>query len=178
MKKDFELKTQRLVLKPLGIKYLDTVFKYSSDIENTNLMMFLPDLDISETIDYLNRCDDMWNDEDNQTYECAILLDDVQIGSISLELLEDGDAEFGWILNKDYWGHGYVTEAALMLLDFGINSLGFKHFIAHCDSENSASYKVMEKLGMKLHEKNAGRKNKLTPKDEERYELVYRYDVL
>lgn len=30
------IKTERLTLKPLGMKYLETVHEYASDLENTN----------------------------------------------------------------------------------------------------------------------------------------------
>lgn len=48
---------------------------------------------------------------------------------------------------------------------------GPSRFIAHCDSENTASRRVMEKLGMSLREISHGRKNRSS--DEERDECLY-----
>lgn len=44
-----EITTQRLVLRPLGTEYLETVHAYASDIENTRYMMRLPNDSIEET---------------------------------------------------------------------------------------------------------------------------------
>ena len=35
------------------------------------------------------------------------------------------------------------------LLDFGFGNLNLHRIIAHCDAENAASYKLMEKIGMR-----------------------------
>lgn len=176
MKSDFEIKTERLTLKPLGSKHIDTVHEYAADPENTKYMLFLPSDSVESTMDFLKGCDKEWADENSTTYECAIILDGVQIGAVSLYVI-DGVGEFGWILNKKYWCKGYLTEAALALKEYAINVLGYRHFIAHCDSENIGSYRVMEKLGMERISKTSGRKNKLTPPDEERYELLYKLDI-
>ena len=47
------------------------------------------------------------------------------------------------------------------------------HFIARCDTENVASYKVMEKLGMTRTGKYGGRRNRAAAEDsfEYQYEL-------
>lgn len=175
-KQNFELRTERLVIKPLGIKYLETANEYSTDPENARLMYYLPFENKEETADFLRKCDEMWADENSNTYECAVLLEGVHIGAVTLYEIEGG-FEFAWIINKRYWGNGYAIEAARAILDFAVNTLGVHHFIAMCDSENSASYRVMEKLGMKLSEKNSGRRNRLSKPEEERFELIYTYDV-
>ena len=46
-----EIKTERLVLKPLGIKYLDTVNEYAVDKENTRYMLYLPNETAEETVE-------------------------------------------------------------------------------------------------------------------------------
>ena len=52
-----EIKTERLVLKPLGIKYLDTVNEYAVDKENTRYMLYLPNETAEETVDFLVKVD-------------------------------------------------------------------------------------------------------------------------
>lgn len=53
-----------------------------------------------------------------------------------------------------------------------MRNLSVKKFIAHCDSENIASWKTMEKLGMKRVSCTGGRYNKIAP-TEERKEFLY-----
>ena len=57
--------------------------------------------------------------------------------------------EIGWVLHTAYHGRGYATEAARALLKYGFETLGLHRVIATCQPENSPSYRVMEKLGMR-----------------------------
>lgn len=104
----------------------------------------------------------------------AILLNEVHIGAVSLYLdKRHTTGELGWILNKRYWHHGYAVEAALTMIEFA-KSIGLKRLIAHCDDQNVASYKVMEKLGMKLITITNGRYNKASKVEskERMYQLI------
>lgn len=168
-----EIKTKRLTLRPLGMRYLQTVHVYASDLENTKYMTRLPNQSLDETKEFLSSSDREWESEKPSFYEFAILYQNGHIGAVSLYLNEDRSAEAGWILNKKYWKQGFAYEAASGLLDFAVRELQIRHFIAHCDSENAASYKVMEGLGMSRVNVSGGRKNRAS--DEERME--YRYEL-
>lgn len=169
------INTKRLVLKPLGMKYIESVHEYSSDIENTKYMLHLPNNNIEETKEFLQRSDAEWKSAAPSFYEFAIIYQDKHIGAASI-YLEDGlSGELGWIINKKYHKQGFAFEAARALMDFSINELKIKHFIAHCDAENIPSYKVMEKLGMSRTGTYGGRKNRLS--DEERTEYQYEFTV-
>ncbi len=171
-----ELKTERLILKPLGPEYLDTTHKYSSDLDNCRLMVFLPNESLEETLQFLVDAEAEWSKENPSYYEFAIILNDTHIGAISLYLEDEGEtAELGWILDKAYHGRGYTTEAAKALIKYASENMGIHHFIAHCDSENAASYSVMEKLGMIRTDTHMGRKNRSS--DEERKEYLYEKTV-
>lgn len=167
-----ELRTERLVLVPNGTKFLESTYKYTSDIENTRFMVFLPNESIEEAEEFLKQVESEWHKDNQMIYEFAILYQGQHIGSIGFDVTEDGSqAEFGWYLSKQYWNLGLTTEAAKAVLDYAVNVIGVRHFIAHCDSENAGSYKVMEKLGMERKDCYGGRKNRSS--DEERMELLY-----
>lgn len=165
------IKTERLRLEPLGIRHLETVHAYSSDIENTKYMVHLPNETIEETRDFLQRAEMEWLSDEPSFYEFAIIYNGLQIGAVGIDLCDQQSGEFGWIINKKYWRQGIAYEAAEALLDYSIRELKIKHFIAHCDSENIASYKTMEKLGMSRTGTYGGRKNRAS--DEERIEYQY-----
>ena len=57
--------------------------------------------------------------------------------------------EIGYILNPDYSGHGYATEAARALLELGFSGLGLHRIIARVDARNAASLAVLRRLGMR-----------------------------
>ena len=167
-----EIRTERLVLVPHGTRFLDSTYEYASDLENTRYMINLPTDSLEDTREYLEYVEGEWAKEIPLLYEFAITYDNQHVGSVGIDVDEARTtAEFGWCLSKKYWNRGFTTEAAKAVFEFAINELGVKHFIAHCDSENVASYSVMEKLGMERKDCYGGRKNRAS--DEERMELLY-----
>jgi ribosomal-protein-alanine N-acetyltransferase len=56
--------------------------------------------------------------------------------------------EVGWAVHPDEWGRGYATEAAWHMMDWGFRELNIHRIVAFCHVSNSASVRVMEKLGM------------------------------
>lgn len=59
-----------------------------------------------------------------------------------------GDIELGYTLARDCWGCGYATEAAKACLVAGLRNLAVSRIIAVVDSENEASLRVAERIGM------------------------------
>ena len=166
------LRTDRLLLRPLGLSDLKTVHEYACDSENTKYMLFLPNASIQETENFLYSVEREWQQEHPSTFEFAIVLDDVQIGAVSISLGEIANqGEIGWILNKKYWNHGYVSEAATAVLDFAKTQLHLQRVIAQCDWRNIASARVMEKIGMQLIDENGTRT--YVKREETARELTY-----
>jgi RimJ/RimL family protein N-acetyltransferase len=66
--------------------------------------------------------------------------------------------EIGYIFNPNYYGKGYATEASKRILQYGFEELGAHRIIAMCNPENSASWKLLERLEMRregYHKKKA-----------------------
>jgi RimJ/RimL family protein N-acetyltransferase len=61
------------------------------------------------------------------------------------------EAEVGWAIAGRHRGHGYATEAARALIDYGFNELHLPRVVAFTEEDNLPSRRVMEKLGMALH---------------------------
>ena len=59
-------------------------------------------------------------------------------------------ADIGYELNPKHWNHGYATEAASAIVDFGFRHFDVHRIWADCIAENVGSAHVLEKLGMKL----------------------------
>jgi RimJ/RimL family protein N-acetyltransferase len=58
-------------------------------------------------------------------------------------------AEIGWTLDPAFGGHGYATEAAAALLGICFEQLELRRVIALCFADNEASWRLMERLGMR-----------------------------
>ena len=87
--------------------------------------------------------------------------------------MEYGKPVLGWIINRKYWGQGYAFESAKAVMEYFSANLGIRYFCAYCDTRNTASFKLMEKLGMKRVSESGGRKNRAS--SEEAFE--YKYEI-
>ena len=58
-------------------------------------------------------------------------------------------AELGWVLDPAHHGHGYATEAVAELVRICFEDLGLRRVTAECFEANDASWRLMERLGMR-----------------------------
>ncbi len=95
------------------------------------------------------------------TRTLAIELDGALVGDLVVGV-EDGwaqdevadrargvQAEVGWVLAPDHQGQGYATEAVGELLRLCFEDLGLRRVTAGCFADNEASWRLMERLGMR-----------------------------
>ncbi|GLY87074.1 GNAT family N-acetyltransferase [Actinoallomurus iriomotensis] len=78
--------------------------------------------------------------------ETGKMIGDVQLFWIS-EAHRQG--EIGYIFHPDYGGRGYATEAAEVILRLAFEELGLHRVAGRLDARNTASARVLERLGMR-----------------------------
>jgi RimJ/RimL family protein N-acetyltransferase len=64
--------------------------------------------------------------------------------------LEAGRADLGLELHPAWWGHGYATEAASALLDFGFSELGLLSVRGLTVSANARVARLVRRLGFEV----------------------------
>jgi len=57
------------------------------------------------------------------------------------------EKELGWLLYDGHEGHGYATEAAAAMRDWGFGTLGLETLVSYCDPANARSIAVAERIG-------------------------------
>lgn len=62
--------------------------------------------------------------------------------------LEQSEIELAFRMHKRFWGHGYATELANALIDWGLNELNIPRIISPVHPDNQAPRHVLEKVGM------------------------------
>lgn len=62
------------------------------------------------------------------------------------------EAELGWVLSPDHTGRGYATEAIRAVIEVCFGPLGLRRVHAGCFADNAASWRLMERLGMRREE--------------------------
>lgn len=58
-----------------------------------------------------------------------------------------GSAEIGYVLGREHWGKGLMTELLAAFVRFGFEKLRLKRISAELDPRNAASVKVLERVG-------------------------------
>ncbi len=77
---------------------------------------------------------------------------DIQDGFAQATLAEAArgvQAELGWTFHPDVFGQGFGTEVARALLEICFDGLGLRRVVANCYVDNVASWKIMERIGMR-----------------------------
>ncbi|HEU4323757.1 MAG TPA: GNAT family N-acetyltransferase [Roseiflexaceae bacterium] len=68
------------------------------------------------------------------------------------------EVEVAYMIDKQYWGQGLGTEAALVVAAYGFNILQLKRLVCLIDDENIASQRVAEKIGMRFERRGRDEK--------------------
>lgn len=59
------------------------------------------------------------------------------------------EAELGWVFAPEHTGRGYATEAVRTAMSICFDRLGLRRVVANCFADNEASWRLMERLGMR-----------------------------
>lgn len=152
---NIKIETKRLYLRPINEEDDQDFFELDS---NPNVHEFLgnnPVTSIEESRGYIKSI--MQQYKDYGVGRLAMIKKDTGefIGWSGLKFERVVRKEFdyydlGYRLKEEFWGHGYSTEAAMALLDYGFNDLKLCEICAAADSKHKASNVILKKIGLKL----------------------------
>ncbi|WP_299602019.1 GNAT family N-acetyltransferase [uncultured Aquimarina sp.] len=148
--------TRRLILREFILDDAQDFFDLNSDPE---VLKFTGDqafANVEDTITFLKNYQ-------KQQYRSvgygrwAVLLKPTNqfIGWCGLKKNEEDLVDLGFRFYKDQWNKGYATEAAKATLTYGFHELQLHEIIGRAAHENSASIRVLEKIGMKFWKKGS-----------------------
>lgn len=143
------LVTERLVLRELRTSDAERVFAMRSDplvMQHVNRPFARSMEDAHALIERITT-----NVATGDAVQWAITIkgDDAFIGLIGFWRLvkEHYYGELGYMLARDQWGKGYISEAIGATVDFGFNTLGFHRVEAITRPQNAASIRALAKNG-------------------------------
>jgi Acetyltransferases, including N-acetylases of ribosomal proteins len=142
-----EIESKRLILRPLKMSDAEDMFAYASKKENLKYI-FPAHTDLETTkISIAN----LFMKEPLGKWAIVEKSTDKMIGTIDFVKVNpfDSHAELGYVLNKDYWGQGYMTEVVKTVTDFSFQEFGLKTLDIVVDKRNIASSRVAEKCNYK-----------------------------
>jgi RimJ/RimL family protein N-acetyltransferase len=76
------------------------------------------------------------------------------VGQCGLRPVDEGagrEIDLAYHYTRASWGKGYATEAAIAVIGHGLGPVGLATIMAVVVPENIASWRVMEKAGMRFH---------------------------
>ena len=147
------VRTQRLTLRPAGEADAAETWSYWRVAEVARWLPFAP----GTLEDYRAK----FLEPDRLAKTLVIERDGAVIGDLMLavgdgwaqrEVAEQAravEAEVGYVLDPSYGGRGYATEAVEALLRLCFDDLGLRRVTAGCFADNVASWRLMERLGMR-----------------------------
>jgi [ribosomal protein S5]-alanine N-acetyltransferase len=145
------LETERLLLRPMVMDDLDVYADFYADSEVTRYLGSGQTMTRRQTEAQLR---DLIQREERYGFGLRSVVrkeDGRLLGRSGLHRWEiDGveEMEVGWVFGKEFWGHGYATEAALVVRDHALAELGHTRLIALIKHENERSQNVAKKLGL------------------------------
>lgn len=139
------LEGERILLRPFAHTDLEDLYDINSD-EETTRYIYPAHTSIEETKGLLAN---FFMKEPIGKYAVVLKETDKMIGTLELHLQgHNNSAEIGFTQNRHYWGNGYITEAAKLVLEVAFNKLQLTRVYAGCDVNNPASAKTLERIGM------------------------------
>ncbi|MFI6793202.1 GNAT family N-acetyltransferase [Nonomuraea sp. NPDC050383] len=153
LKPDYPLTTERLLLRPFTPSDLDAVHAFESRPDVTRYLYWeARDLDAART-GLETKISRTAIADEGDALNLAVTLRDsgLLIGTVILiwTSKEHRQGEIGYIFNPDHHGHGYAPEASRELLRLGFEDLRLHRIVGRLDGRNTASARVLEKLGMR-----------------------------
>ena len=144
------LRTKRLTLRKMMPSDTEDMFDYASRSEVTTFLLWSPHPDRSYTRQYLRYIKKRY--ASGEFFDWAVVENESgrMIGTCGFTRFDpsNNSAEIGYVLNPDFHGRGYGTEAAGRVLEYGFEELSLHRIEARFMKGNEASLHVMEKLGM------------------------------
>lgn len=149
---DFELVGERVTLRPLREADAEAMFTFASDPQVTEFLPWYPSPDVEIVRGFIQQ--QVARRRRGDSLGLALLYKETgqMIGSTDIMHLKRGrkdTVEFGYILAREFWGLGLMSEAAALTVRYCFETLKRTTVVAWADNENNRSRRVLEKVGLR-----------------------------
>lgn len=143
------LHTDRLLLRPFADADTDAIFALQSNAQVLRYWDSPPWSERSRAERFITVCKQMEQDGSGARLAIESAAHGVFIGWCCLVKWNPDyrSATMGYCLDHASWGQGFATEAAGALLQWAFDALDLNRVQAETDTRNTASSRVLEKLG-------------------------------
>ncbi len=145
-----QIETKRLLLRKFRIEDLEDLYAYASLDEVSQYMTWDTHQNREATQDYIQFVLGRYEEGVTAPWGIEYKEEGRFIGAIELMSWdrENQSAEVGYVLNKDYWNQGIMTEALGEIIPFAFEKMNLERLQIRHVKENIASGRVMQKNGL------------------------------
>ena len=145
------LETQDLTLRRPAVKDAKDIFQYASDPEVARYVLWEPHRSLSETRRFVRELCARCRAGFPSSWVAVLHGTGTVIGTVGFVWYssENRSAELGYSFSREYWNHGYATQALQAVIDILFRSLPVNRLEAQYDIRNPASGRVMQKCGLR-----------------------------
>jgi RimJ/RimL family protein N-acetyltransferase len=149
MNNKLELRTERLVLRPVEANDAKEIFNYRSDSETNKYQGWIPKT-IDDIDSFLKKISPEIDIADTWFQFVIVEIENSKIiGDLGIHFIDNEQAEIGCTLAKINHGKGYATEALKSVMDYLFNELNKHRVIGSIDPKNVSSIGLVERLGFR-----------------------------
>lgn len=150
---EFPLRTQRLLFRPYAEDDLDFLHDLHSRADVVRYLYWPPRDRQQARASLVQKMTATALCAEGDNLTPLIVLPDTgePVGDVLLSWtsVEHMRGEIGYAIHPEHAGHGYATEAAELMLRLGFQQLGLHRIVGQLDGRNTASARVLERLGMR-----------------------------
>ncbi len=155
---DLILETPRLILRELLPSDAEAMFKMDN---NPNVHKYLwnkPTQTLDETKSIIEYVRGQYTENGIGRFAIIEKSSGIFLGWAGIKFVtepENGHVnffDFGYRLDEEFWGKGFASEASFAWLDYGFDVMNIELMNASAQSENGASNRILQKIGMNLLE--------------------------
>lgn len=143
------LRTERLVIRAIGPGDVPALFDIFSDPEVTRYWSSPPLPDLAAAHELADSIGEGLRTQSLFQWGVTLAGEDRVIGTCTLASIsrQHRRAEVGFAVGRWAWGRGVATEAAARVVRHGFEELGLHRVEADVDPRNTASLRILERLG-------------------------------
>ena len=149
----FCLETERLLIRQFQDSDLASFLAYRNDPDVARYQGWNVPYPRDRGIEFLEFMTTAFPAVQGEWFQAALELktQHEMIGDVGFVIRKDDSrqAYVGYSLARAHWGRGYAYEAMSRLLSYLFDELNLHRVVAECDVENTASRKLLEKLGFR-----------------------------
>lgn len=145
------LATERLVLRPFRMDDAASVAAMAGDEAVAAMTLLIPHpYVVRDATDWIATHEESFASGKSAQFAITERASGALAGSIGIEFVpRHAKAEIGYWVGREFWGRGFASEAGRAVVRWAFEERGVERVESFCFTNNAASARVLEKIGLR-----------------------------